>query len=250
MPFAANRIANPPGPDPKGLAVLRQLLQAGAEADEPSTPQGMTPLMAACRWRNLEAARLLLAAGAAPNRCMLEGPGQVTSLMLACDFEDVPWPGPGPAMPLVKLLIEAGADVNVQGYNGWTPLLLALNKEERQWDKLKGAADTVALLLASGADPNQCRTGDDWPPLLYCWGGETMQLLELAAARGNPRLLLPLVEYADLSSQSAGTLLNIYTCLCYGELSSGQALDLMRERGADPSWEPAEEDTSGHRDSK
>lgn len=112
IPFAAGWIANPPEPDPAGLAVIQQLVQAGAEADEPATDQGMTPLMAACRWRDVESAEILLAAGADPNRRMLGG--QVTSLMLACDFEDVPRAGPGPALPLAKLLIEAGADVNAQ----------------------------------------------------------------------------------------------------------------------------------------
>jgi serine/threonine protein kinase/ankyrin repeat protein len=45
----------------------------------------------------------------------------------------------------VKVLIDAGADVNARGYRGWTPLMIAA---------CRGHSGIVTLLLASGADLN------------------------------------------------------------------------------------------------
>ncbi len=107
-----------PGPDPAALIVLRQLLRAGADLEEMAR-DGSAALHLACRWRDLEAVQLLLAAGADPNVRMGGRPDGPTALIVACDFEDVPWPGSsdrpghlGWAAPVVKLLIDAGADVN------------------------------------------------------------------------------------------------------------------------------------------
>ena len=51
---------------------------------------------------------------------------------------------------MIKLLIEAGAEVEKKNYFGITPLFLACQE---------GSAETVGLLLEAGADPNSTISG-------------------------------------------------------------------------------------------
>ena len=62
---------NAPGPDPAALAMLRQLLQAGTDPNA-FDAHGAAALHAACRWRDLEAAQVLLGTGAYARWGLLE----------------------------------------------------------------------------------------------------------------------------------------------------------------------------------
>lgn len=63
---------------------------------------------------------------------------------------------PARRLEVVRLLLEAGADVQRRGFNNWTPLHAAA---------LTGDADLVRLLLDAGADPEATTIiDDDWTP--------------------------------------------------------------------------------------
>jgi ankyrin repeat protein len=95
--------------------------------------EGYTALINACMKGNVEAAKLLLSAGADFSLKNNEGE---TALMASVSS------GEG---ALVKLLIEAGADLNIQNVDGYTALMLAANGAGTQADILKD-------LLEAGAD--------------------------------------------------------------------------------------------------
>ena len=48
-------------------------------------------------------------------------------------------------MKIIRLLIEAGADLETRNHYGWTPLMQAV---------LEGSTDQVKVLLVAGANPN------------------------------------------------------------------------------------------------
>jgi ankyrin repeat protein len=92
--------------------------------------RGATPLMHAAAFGNLETLKLLLDAGADLNA---QNNFDATALL---------WAGRDPEKAL--LLIERGANVNVQSRQGRTPLMIASLR--------RGGSAIVALMLAKGAD--------------------------------------------------------------------------------------------------
>jgi len=131
-------------------AVIAALLARGAEPNL-GNPEGETPLMAVARTGNVEAAKLLLDAGADVNAIELWG--QQSALMWAAAQRQ-------PAM--MKLLIARGAQVNARGavrnwerkvireprpkdmnQGGFTPLLYAARE---------GCIECAKELVAGGAD--------------------------------------------------------------------------------------------------
>ena len=126
------------------------MLEGGADANL-ANPEGETPLMAVARTGNVEAATLLLDAGADVNAIELWG--QQSALMWAAAQKQ-------PAM--IKLLIARGADVDARGavrnwerkvikeprpkdmnQGGFTPLLYAARE---------GCIECARELVAGGAD--------------------------------------------------------------------------------------------------
>lgn len=94
---------------------------------------GVTPLHAAAREGQLDAAKLLITMKANVNaRSLIKN----TPLNLAAMHNHV---------PLVKLLLVNGADVNITGHNRSTPLHHAAEK---------GHADVIKVLLANGTSVN------------------------------------------------------------------------------------------------
>ncbi|MEW6322660.1 MAG: ankyrin repeat domain-containing protein [Acidobacteriota bacterium] len=114
---------------------------------------GLSPLLFAARQGHIDAARVLLDAGADVNQ--VSGGDQTSPLLIAImngHFD------------LAKLLIERGADVNAAAHNGATPLYATLNV---QWapkalypqpraylQQTLSHLDMLEILLAAGADPN------------------------------------------------------------------------------------------------
>ena len=114
------------------MVVARPPAPGAAGPSSPSTRGGFTPLLFAARSGDLASARLLLAAGAAPNDT---APAGTSALVVAAHS------GHG---ALAAALLAAGADANAAGA-GYAPLHAAV---------LRGDAELAQALLAHGADPN------------------------------------------------------------------------------------------------
>jgi uncharacterized protein len=110
------------------------LLLRDPDAINSHSPDGWTPLALAAHFGAQASARLLLVAGADLS-LRSKNPTGNTALHAAVA---------GKRHEIVDLLVEAGADVNAQDADGWTPLNLAAHE---------GVPETVRLLLANRADP-------------------------------------------------------------------------------------------------
>ncbi len=121
-------------------AVLRTLLEAGADATATTRIGGHTPLHVASRAGQGAAVAALLDSGADPNR-PTTGSG-ATALHLAA--------GAIGGQGAVRALLEAGADPNRRERSaGQTPIMFAA---------AAGRTDAVAQLLARGANPSSTTT--------------------------------------------------------------------------------------------
>lgn len=113
---------------------LRTLLEADPSLAAAWSGDGWQPLHLAAFFGRPAAAGLLLTAGAALDE-PARGPSRVTPLHSAAA---------GRHADVVRILLEAGADVHVRQQGGWTPLHSAAQN---------GDLDSVRLLLVAGADP-------------------------------------------------------------------------------------------------
>jgi ankyrin len=138
---------------------------------QPPIPGDMTPLMFAAREGHVEAARLLLDAGAEVNAADRNG---ITPLFMAIDNNRI---------PAARLLVERGADIHATDWYGRTPLFAAVGIRnvdlhyvtfEHMLTPADRAAvlDFIALLLDRGADPD-VRVGEVVPlrSWMYLLGG-------------------------------------------------------------------------------
>src|SRR5262249_25331612 len=115
---------------------LRKIaLEKIAEGADPNTcsKDGTPVLMLATDLKEYNLMEALLLHGADPNRKDPEGEAPLTKL---CDRNDIP-------RKMVQLLLEKGANINIQNASGQTPLMLAILNQNR---------GIVHLLLAQGAD--------------------------------------------------------------------------------------------------
>jgi len=117
--------------------IMKLLLDAGAEPEKTEiclgVDSGSTPLFTAAGWANKAAIKLLVERGADPNRQELEM--EDTPLQYAiieCNYDTI------------KPLLKAGADPNLANKEGETPLHPAARS---------GQTYSVKLLINSGADP-------------------------------------------------------------------------------------------------
>jgi ankyrin repeat protein len=121
---------------------------------------GATPLMYAAAVGSAEAVKALLAKGA---DAKAKNAFDATALM---------W---GVAnLEKVRMLVDAGADVNAHSKQGMTPLLIAANNA--------GSAEIVRLLLAKGADPKA--TDDGGTTLLAAATANDLDMVRLFIERG------------------------------------------------------------------
>jgi ankyrin repeat protein len=152
------------------IAMIRQLLDAGAAVDARSTAMNITPLMGAANTEN--------------------------------------------AAPLVRLLLEAGADPNAAGRNGAGALARAI---------LGGDVDAARMLLDAGADPRGVKR-EAPPNTTPIWAAVALKRREMVD------LLLSHGAEVNIGDSVTGTL--------FGEaVNSGDAVIARKllEAGADPS---------------
>ena len=158
--------------------------------------RGATPLMHAAAFGNLETLKLLLDAGANAN---VHNDFDATALLWAARDPDK-----------ARLLIERGADVNVQSRQGRTPLMIASLR--------RGGSAIVALMLAKGADV-KVRSGR---------GGTA---LGLAASVGDPetiKLLLSAGADPNVADGIGATPVNRGS-----DTGQPEALRLLIQKGVD-----------------
>ncbi|MEU1894680.1 ankyrin repeat domain-containing protein [Streptomyces pristinaespiralis] len=111
--------------------IVRLLLAAGADPDRACGPEdGDLPLCGAAVWGHTEAVRALLAAGATPDRRELLG------------FTPMIWAVGQGRTETVEALLEYGADPDLPGPAGEAPLVIAARR---------GSPSTVRALLRHGA---------------------------------------------------------------------------------------------------
>ena len=154
--------------------VVRLLLETGIDKHQAMDAAGETPLHCAAEFGGLEAARVLLAAGAekdARNR------KNETPLHRAVQHKSV---------GVVRLLLDAGADANARDKRHSSPLLGAL-----EHGPCECSVAMARALLAAGADPS-CRDREFATPL------------QLAATDGDVAMVRALLEAgADTEAKDA-----------------------------------------------
>jgi ankyrin repeat protein len=122
----------------------------GRRNGENAEPDGgeLTPLVYAARAGSIDAARVLLEAGADVNQVTRYGWSPLLAATQNRNYQ------------MGKFLIEHGADVNIANKGGWTPLYLATdNRNLEGGDYPTRTPDMdhleyIRLLLEEGADPN------------------------------------------------------------------------------------------------
>lgn len=128
----------------RDVEIAQALIAAGADVNAPCC--GGNALFAAARARDLAMVRVLLAADADPNR--QGGINGDTALIYGIRQHSSRNPAP---MEIARLLIEAGADVNLASKNGVTPLSLAVQGNDPE------SLAMVETLLARGANVDHRR---------------------------------------------------------------------------------------------
>lgn len=192
-----------------GIDVMRRLLAAGADPNICNT-NGWSPLMLASGYRNTsgeEAVELLLAHGADVNRktdeqiaalhlaCMRNNCGTVTALLRrGADTEALSEHGNTAliyactnvdAIDVVRLLLDAGAQVEGRGGSGWTPLHVASEN---------GNIEVISELLARGACSDAVTVSNATPLCLAVIKRAAPAVRALLEAPSVPSALSPLTR--------------------------------------------------------
>ena len=163
--------------------IMEDLLDGGADPDMPWA-NGATPLTFAVQEGYYDASRLLLAKGANPNKGRADT--GATPLALATELK---WAADGYATPqvLVKMLLDAGATLDLPGCNGVTALHAAAGA---------GHPDVARFLLDKGAHPDYRVADSGSTPLMEAVRncgvcvmggldtGDTLKLIQLLLDRG------------------------------------------------------------------
>ena len=174
---------------------VRALLNEGVDVNA-ARPDGVTALLWAAHWDDLEMANLILHAGADVNTADDHG---VTPLERACENASV---------AMVALLLAAGANANAALRSGLTPLMTAartgsvevvqalltaganvntVTTETRStalmWAVSEAHPDVVRVLLATGADPH-ASTAKGFTPLLFAVRRGDIEMIKTLIAAG------------------------------------------------------------------
>ena len=226
----------------------------GAEGQEPealepgSSPVGyanggFTPLHFAAREGELEAARLLLAAGADVNAAAADGKSPLNLAIYNGHYA------------LAELLIDSSANVNLADAEGFPPLFWAVDRRNMEWNPgfpWVQTADPLPLirkLLAAGAEPDTYV--DNTPVSRRNFGGSPRvkfaTSLMRAAYSGDVELVSLLLEYgADPLVRNSDNETPLLAAAGYGWIdgySQGRSneerletIKLLVNLGADVNW--------------
>jgi uncharacterized protein len=127
------------------IAMVERLLKAGANPNLAEN-SGMTPLMTATHTGNIAVVKALIGHGANVNAATVETKNTALMWAVADQFPEI-----------VKILIDAHADVHASTAKGYTPLIYAARN---------GDIEMAKLLIAAGVQVNE--TGADGThPLVY-----------------------------------------------------------------------------------
>jgi ankyrin repeat protein len=154
------------------VELITYLVEKGAAIDHVNH-ELFTPLLVSVFNGDLDTTKVLIDLGANVNP-LPEFPGQAITIMLGnvgADYQEE-------ILPLLELLIEAGADVNKPASNGWTALIYAIAAD----------LDAVAtLLLEKGkADPNLVQENAGMPMYEAAKKSDGAFLKMLLVHNGNP----------------------------------------------------------------
>lgn len=144
---------------------VKRLLNKSPRLVNYHNSQTMTALHWACNYRQPEAVRLLLKAGADVGAKNIYG---MTPLHETADHV------------IAKMLIQAGADVNARDDSGWTPLHRACSATRYQKEI---SPEIIKVLLSAGADP-KATTQDGYTALYYAKGREDVIMMLKEKAPG------------------------------------------------------------------
>ncbi len=219
-------------------ATVRLVLAYGADA-KAKDEAGGDALMWAAANGNIETTKLLLAKGSDVNAVSLElfanvknGPielGRFTPLLCAVPY--------GPP-ELIRLLIDAGANVNARDTRGMTSLLLAVSTDRPD-------PQIISLLLARGADPSirskRGETALDWakkfrnPEVLSVLGLRSEAHATSAVLRdpNQPDLRTSVGKSLALLQNTSSKFLSTGGCIsCHAQNLTGMAVSVGRANGA------------------
>ena len=176
---------------------VKLLLARGADASV--GPEGRLPLVVAAEGGHLAVVKLLIARGADVNgRNKREAPEDVTALAAAAEVGHT---------EIVKALLARGADVNLKNGRGITPLFTAARL---------GHTETVKALLAGGADAN-VRNKFGWTPLFIAAGeGHTETMRALLAHGADVNAKSEIGETALMSPAANGKTVAVQALLAGG----------------------------------
>ncbi len=204
---------------------------------------GLTPLLFAAREGQLEASRLLIAAGADVNQAAADGKNPLGMAIYNGHFE------------LASFLIDKDADVNHADAEGFPPLFWAVDRRNMEWSPGFPWTETtdplplIEELLDAGADPNTFI--NNTPRSRRNFGGSPRTLfatsLMRAAYSGDPELVRLLLSYgADPLVRNSENETPLLAASGYAWIdgysqgrSTGERLEtiqLLVEVGADVNW--------------
>jgi uncharacterized protein len=146
-------------------AIIEQLMKGGADPNDPINfvNAAETPLMQSARAGSVDAVNLFIRAGAKVNA--RETWNGQSALM---------WAAAEAHAPVVKALIEGGADIHARSNANTSPLLFAVRK---------GDIPSVNAILAAGASVNEKRTDSATPLLVAIINGHE-DLVDMLLEKG------------------------------------------------------------------
>src|SRR6516164_4570346 len=189
------------------VRVVRQLLDNGADVNARDV-EGNTPLILAAFYASPECLEILFEKGADVNSA--NKAGATPLIRAATDYEKT------------RLLVAAGANIQVRTALGSTPLLLAARRA--------GNSRTVKLLLQRGANATERNEAGVGPVLSAAASGdvETVRLLLDAGAKAED---FPKSNMARAAAAAAGLRTPLMWAAYHNDL---RMVRLLLERGADP----------------
>lgn len=196
------------------IRTVREMVDATPSLLDENNEYGFTPLMHAVSSMNRtpQLVQMLIDVGANVNAQTDEG---YTALHMMIDVDGSTGFGEIPGQ-IARLLVEAGADIEVRQHWGWTPLMSAV---------VEGTADELQALVDVGADVNKTFPNDTLPDFL---SGRTTLMATMGDA-DKTRILINAGANPSATDMHGQTALE-YAQQCLTEVAEdADAVDLATE---------------------